>query len=350
MKRMPAFAPLLMAVMFILSGCHSIGDKSSNISMIYGITTILSLLLLIGCCYLIKHKDHWFLLLFASVLVVNIGYFALSISQNLEEALLANRIAYLGSVLLPLAMMMSILDLTELRYKKSISAVLLVIALFMFCVAASPGYLTIYYENVSFEIINGVSVLHKVYGSWHILYLFYLLGYFISMVSVIGYAAYTKQIASTFRAVILVLAVLCNIGIWLIEQMVDINFEMLSVSYILSEMFLLFLHLLIQENEKLKEIVNKQQAAAPAENIPDTGSAHQDNVKLETLLNGIAELTNTERIIFDYYIEGKSTQEILEELNIKENTLKFHNKNIYYKLGVNSRKELKSLYKQYKAK
>ena len=32
--------------------------------------------------------------------------------------------------------------------------------------------------------------------------------------------------------------------------------------------------------------------------------------------------------------------EILEILQIKENTLKFHNKGIYSKLGVNSRKQL----------
>jgi len=35
----------------------------------------------------------------------------------------------------------------------------------------------------------------------------------------------------------------------------------------------------------------------------------------------------------------------MAELNIKENTLKFHNKNIYGKLGVSSRKELKERYK-----
>jgi DNA-binding CsgD family transcriptional regulator len=35
-------------------------------------------------------------------------------------------------------------------------------------------------------------------------------------------------------------------------------------------------------------------------------------------------------------------------LNIKENTLKFHNKNIYGKLGVSSRKQLLEIHKQIK--
>ena len=37
--------------------------------------------------------------------------------------------------------------------------------------------------------------------------------------------------------------------------------------------------------------------------------------------------------------------EILAELNIKENTLKFHNKNLYGKLGVTSRKQLMEVYR-----
>ena len=54
----------------------------------------------------------------------------------------------------------------------------------------------------------------------------------------------------------------------------------------------------------------------------------------------LVTLMPTERVIYDFYLEGKSTKEIMAELNIKENTLKYHNKNIYGKLGVSSGKEL----------
>ena len=37
-------------------------------------------------------------------------------------------------------------------------------------------------------------------------------------------------------------------------------------------------------------------------------------------------------------------KEIREKINITENTLKYHNKNIYGKLGVSSRKQLISIY------
>ena len=55
---------------------------------------------------------------------------------------------------------------------------------------------------------------------------------------------------------------------------------------------------------------------------------------------GIKTLTKQERTIFELYLSGKSAPEILEITGIKERTLKFHNGNIYEKLGVHSRKQM----------
>ena len=43
--------------------------------------------------------------------------------------------------------------------------------------------------------------------------------------------------------------------------------------------------------------------------------------------------------IYELYAEGKTTAEIAAIIGIKENTMKYHNKNIYAKLGVSSRKQ-----------
>ena len=51
-------------------------------------------------------------------------------------------------------------------------------------------------------------------------------------------------------------------------------------------------------------------------------------------------LTPTESRIYGLYLEGKTAQEIAAILGIQENTMKYHNKNIYGKLGVSSRKQL----------
>ncbi len=51
-------------------------------------------------------------------------------------------------------------------------------------------------------------------------------------------------------------------------------------------------------------------------------------------------LTPTESRIYQLYLEGKTAREIATILGIQENTMKYHNKNIYGKLGVSSRKQL----------
>ncbi len=57
-------------------------------------------------------------------------------------------------------------------------------------------------------------------------------------------------------------------------------------------------------------------------------------------LSGIRNLTGRERQIFDLYLEGKTVPEIMQITEIKETTLKYHNGNIYSKLGVASKKQL----------
>ncbi len=57
-------------------------------------------------------------------------------------------------------------------------------------------------------------------------------------------------------------------------------------------------------------------------------------------MHGVDTLTPAERRIFGYYLAGKNVKEILSIVSIKESTLRYHNKNIYSKLGVNSLKQL----------
>ncbi len=60
----------------------------------------------------------------------------------------------------------------------------------------------------------------------------------------------------------------------------------------------------------------------------------------EQFMQCLCTLTPKERSIFDLYMDGKSAKEILVLADINQNTLKYHNKNIYSKLGVTSRKQL----------
>lgn len=331
---------LILTAALGLSGCSGIGERSASLSVIYFAAAILSLLLLTVYLFGVSRRTVWFVLLFSSVLVVNVGYAWLSVSSGLEAALMANRVAYLGSVFLPLSMLMIILDVTKTKYKKWLAWALLALCLPVFLIVASPGILDIYYKEVSFAVVNGVSTLVKVYGVLHPLYLVYLLGYFIAMIALVIRTFVKKTLGETAHAVMIAIAVFVNVSVWFIEQICHIDFEFLSISYIITELFLLGVHLFENENRRLRELIKQKDEAIVANCTETAPSGEIPQEKIDTFKAGITTLTPTERAIFEAYLCGTPTKEIMSALNIKENTLKFHNKNLYGKLGVSSRKEL----------
>lgn len=332
-------------ILLSFSGCSTSGEKTASLVGVYIATAVISFGLLLGYFLLIKKRELWFVLLFSCVFIVNVGYLCLAVSDTLETALMANRVSYLGSVFLPMAMLMIIAKAIKLKFNKALPYLLFVVGILVFLVAASPGYLDLYYKEVSLQVVNGVSVLNKVYGPWHITYYIYLFAYFAAMVGIIIKTSVKKLVASSGQGIVLTLAVMVNIGVWFLEQFVDFGFELLSFSYIISELFLLGLNFLMQDEEKRKALLTVNTEINSLESnieVKETVVAenNENAEKIELFQKGISTLTVTEKMIFDLYLEGNGTKDVLAKMNIKENTLKYHNKNIYGKLGVSSRKQL----------
>lgn len=65
-----------------------------------------------------------------------------------------------------------------------------------------------------------------------------------------------------------------------------------------------------------------------------------DPYDYENFKKGLDMLTGKEREVFNYYMQGKSVKEIMAALGLQESTVRFHNKNIYSKLGIHSLKQL----------
>lgn len=324
-----SLAVLLPLVMLLLQGCGS-GEKNGSLLLVYSITAILSVALLCGCLFFLRKRDKWFVMLFSCIALVNCAYLALACATSCKFALLANSVAYLGSVFLPFAMLMIICRVCSVEVKKWLKITLLCVAIAVSLVTASPLFSTLYYRSVSLEQLGGASILCKVYGPLHAIYPVYLFGYFAAMIALIAYAWHKKRLNSFFHVFMLWGAVFVNIGVWLLEQSVRIPFEFLSVSYIITELFLLTLQLMLQQFEQLRKKPAESKEFVPCE----------DAEQCQFFAENLPTLTPTERTIYQLYLQGKGTKDILQELNIKENTLKYHNKNIYSKLGVSSRKQL----------
>lgn len=305
-----------------------------NIIIAYGIIAIISLLLIAGYCSLIKKRDIWIVLMFISVAVINAGYLLLSLSSTVEEGLMANRISYLGSVFLPFCMFMIIINVCRISYPKYLVHVLIMISIAVFVIAASGGYTDWYYTDVSMAFYDGAARLVKEYGPLHKVYYVYLLIYFVSMAAVIINSVRKKNVFQIKHAVFLLCAVFGNMLVWLIEQGLDIEFEFLSISYIITEVFLLFLYGMLQD---YGIAVGKDR---------EWGSISSDEeIDMELLVKNypmLNELTERECEVLKFILEDKlKRKEIAEELSVTEHTVKKHTAHIFAKLEVADRKELK---------
>ena len=298
--------------------------------MIYGILAGISLMLLVGYGALVKKKEMWLLLLFSSIFLVNVGYFALSVSKTLGEALLANRIAYLGSVFLPFFMLMNIAGVCNHPCKKWVIGMLISINVVVFLIAASPGYADWYYKDVALVFVDGAAKLEKVYGPLHSIYFVFLFSYFALMTGFVFRAIKKKWIGTPKQIFLLLIVVLLNILVWLVEQMISWDFEFLSVSYIISELLLLCLYSMMQDIEEMQKLIQPVMVEREQPSLE----------KIVEYWSDKAGLSPREKDVFRELLTDKKRKDIAEALCVSENTVKTHTSNVFSKMEVSTRNEL----------
>lgn len=329
----------VVVVLLTLSAWASegnVGEKTGNMAVIYGITSMLALVLALGCFRVVRKQEPWFLILYGSVFVVNLGYFALSVSNSLDGAMVANAISYLGSVFLPLSMLMIIMKACHIEVKRWMLAVFVCVSVATFLLAASGDTLGLYYESVAVEYVDGVAVLKKAYGPLHCWYLCYLLLYLFLMVAAIVGSFAKKKISSYRHGAILISLVLGNLGVWYVEQLVHWNFEFLSVTYIITELILLLLYDVLQDYALLQKTVAEAAVKSAAEQQITERRIEQIIAECPCM----EQLTTREKEVLLYLLQDMPRKEIADKLYVTENTVKKHTSNIFFKLEVSNRREL----------
>lgn len=312
-------------------------------SIFYGIACLLSLILLIIYFFINSKKQIWFMLLFISVLICNLGYFMLSLSQSLTFALISNSIAYIGNIFLPFFMLMLILEVCNIKHSKFLTYCLLIVGIIMLFIATSGGYLPIYYKTVSLEIVDGGSRLIKEYGVLHNLYYVYLFGYMLSMVAVIIYAIAKKKMISKMHAIFLCVIVFGNILVWFVEQFVEQHFEFLCISYIINEGLLLLLYGMLKEYEHItiqKDKIKDQEPVDISVLELNDNLTKEQIAFLLTHWQDLKPLTKREKEILKHILLGERRKEIAVNLFITESAVRKHTTNIFRKLEVDSRAQL----------
>ncbi len=317
---------------------------------LYGIIFVISLLMIIAYFLVDRKRDIWLLLLFVCVAVCDLGYFLLSVAKNLDFALWANRIAYLGNIFLPFSVLMMIMNLSRFTYPKCLPGILIGNNMIMLFIASSGGWLPIYYKNVSFEIINGVGTLVKDYGPLHKLYKVFLFAYFSAMIAIIIYTAVKKTVVSIKHSIFFAFVVIGNIAIWLIENTIKAGFEFMSISYIITEGLILFLYGILQDygladtqGLSSESVVIQTETAQTVSNEQIANIRYFEQNQIDVIFENwddIRSLSQREKEVLRLIMQNKKRKDIADELFVTESTIKKHTSSIFKKLNINNRSEL----------
>lgn len=312
----------------------------------YGTIFLLSLVL-IPLYFLFVHKkqsEPWLLVLFICVSIVNLGYTLIAFSKTVSFALFANKIAYLGQVMMPLCMYMLISGLCGYRFRKWAVGALLGVAALMFLIVCTTGYLDWYYTEATIETVAGATVLCKEYGVLHPINLIYVILYFFAMVAVLCISLIQHKGAAQKHAYIMLAIVLGNIGLWCIQKVIPWSFELLSAIYLVSALSFLCIRLMLQDYIHKRDIPKFSHAEQKKLGVEITALSMEE--KLAKVLLFVKEddpLGIREREILEIILKNKKRKEIAEELHLSENTVKTYVRSLYSKLGVTCREELYAL-------
>ena len=121
------------------------------------------------------------------------GHVFLAMSSNLEEAILANKIAYAGAVYSPMLFFLGELALCNIKISKTLDLVLFAFSTIVFGLAATSGWNDIYYKSIELIQNNGVTDYVVEYGPAHKLFDLLLIFYLISGVCILVYSLLRKK-------------------------------------------------------------------------------------------------------------------------------------------------------------
>lgn len=197
------------------------------------------LLLILTLVATSQYRGNYHVLSTMTTAIVNFGYWQLAMSHNLEEALLANRIAYLDGTFLTLFMFLAVAQFCRIRVPAFMVTAMSIAGFVVLGLAYTGGYSTIYYSNVSIVRRHGVTFLITQDGPAHILYTCLIVVYVVIDLGVMVYAFRNKNKVSYINTFFLLATELFCIAVYAIESFTICEIQLLPFAYVLN-MVLLF--------------------------------------------------------------------------------------------------------------
>ncbi|MBQ6133502.1 MAG: response regulator [Lachnospiraceae bacterium] len=191
-----------------------------------------------------RNKTHGALFFYCmSSLINNVGYTAVMLAQTQSEALISQKLSYLGRAFIPFALLLFVLNYCNRMTKRTkvIMHLLLLLHVFIYISVLTAGQNHLYYTEIGYTRSGFFPHLVYRYGPVHILYNIVILVYVI-----VGIAFLLKKLSKEKkmrkrRGTIFVICSILAITVFFILEITGIGeaYDMTMLGYAVSALFLL---------------------------------------------------------------------------------------------------------------
>ncbi|MCF0221130.1 MAG: HD domain-containing protein [Fibrobacter sp.] len=170
-----------------------------------------------------------------------VGYLALGLSTNVDQAIAANKMCYFGASFLPMFTFHAILLICEAKAPALLNLFLGVLAFAVFGLSFTVGYNQIFYTSIRWEQIYGVGNYVATFGPGHMLFNFMLVFYVVANVSVIVYAFFKKNNVSYKHLTALALIEMVSILSFVLARFMGTDTLIMPAVYLFDQYALLYI-------------------------------------------------------------------------------------------------------------
>ncbi len=211
-----------------------------NYYLIMAIVACINLVLLIFQ-FESKKVNYYFMLLLLFMAVANGGYLAIAISTSVNEAILANKICYIGGCFIPPITLLLLCAIANYKVPSWVRIGMYVYSFMVYGMVLTIGWNDFYYETVSLEKFKDATVLGHTYGPGHVFFYVILYGYMLAQVVILAYSIVKKKAVSHKNLWALLLMVVVNILCFIAGRIINPAIEVLPLSYAISGWICLYM-------------------------------------------------------------------------------------------------------------
>ena len=199
-----------------------------------------------------KHFDIHFTLIFAFIPLANLGYPMMSMAENLQDYIIAQKIVYIGGCFLNLFITLAVLSLCRIKIPRIVSVGMFVFSTLVYSSVLSIGYMPLFYNSVELDHVNGSAVVHKEYGLMHTVFIVMTICYFlISFIAMIYSFLRKKNVSRKSIYLMFIPVMVAMISHFLGRNLID-GMEFMPFAYVFAQV----MYLLIVERTCLYDITD----------------------------------------------------------------------------------------------